>query len=326
MPPVEVRGIVSHLLKNPHHYPGKHNTPQSRTSQGTNPLDSTRQLLLIWDAMCNYIQEQLEQSRSVCIQGLGTFTFEQHVTPTNTDSHFCKDRTILRPCFVCDPKLQDKLHRFRPKEELRGEYTNPGTVYQIGREVQYLNFAPIAAGCYVRPDVVRDAIRAMVKAVCNLVSRDYSLVLDFKFCQVRMLDRGLSFTFRQSIKGTAQNFLDTKPKCGPEVAVSRRWTTSHLSRSMMNYLPRPDSPNVTRKRSLTAQIGQLSLDLNSVDKTYYSERRDYQPNIQFEATFGITGKGLGGALGGDTMNSLNIAPDAMPAGGQTAALLAGVAD
>lgn len=43
----------------------------ARVADDLAPTDPTRQLLLIWDAMCDYVSEQLQQAKGVTIKDFG---------------------------------------------------------------------------------------------------------------------------------------------------------------------------------------------------------------------------------------------------------------
>jgi hypothetical protein len=158
------------------------------------------------------------------------------------------------------------------KEDMRnssgGSYNQePLSAFQRGRRVTFMNAVPIAAGCYLRPEVVKSGLDAIFRAMYNLVSRNYDLEIDMKFCIIRLVNRELKVVFKPSLKSSAQGFMDSKPKT--KVPVSKAWKTHHLNGVMMNYVQRPNTQETIQKRSLAAQLGKISLDLNSSSKAIH---------------------------------------------------------
>jgi len=253
---VFVKQLVAHILENPKHYPGPHNVSQARTSQGLAPLDTTRQLLLIWDAMSNYLRENLESARAVNIPAFGTFAFEPILL--EEEFGFNRNRVQLRPCFVANNQLKETLYRYPGKEEIRTT-PNSGSVYETGRGACFLNVKPIAAGCYFREDVIHSAIKAFFQAVIDLIKRDYNLHLDFNGAKVIVLNRNLTVKFSPIFTNAVQS-TTVKVKAKP---ISSIWRSAKLSNSMMNFIERPRSPEMVAMKNRTAHLSILSLDMNS---------------------------------------------------------------
>lgn len=254
---VFVEQLVQHVLRNPKHYPGPHNLSQPRTSQGLSPLDTTRQTMLIWEAMSEHLRETLESGRSVSVQGFGTFTFESLVTddPANPKA---RSAVALRPCFVVHTVLKEALYRYPGKEELRTS-PNEGSIYQQGRKVVFLNEVPIAAGCYYKTEVIRSTLRALFAAVVDLAKRDYNLSLDFRGVQVNIQNRNLTVRFARDLAANAgETVRPAKPR-----PLSDTWRSENLSSSMLNFLERPKSGDAVEKKNRTAKLSVLSLDMNS---------------------------------------------------------------
>jgi len=252
---VFVKQLVNHVLENPKHYPGPHNLSQPRTSHGLAPLDTTRQMLLIWDAMSNYIRENLEAGRSVNVPNFGTLTFE----PILCEDPFSnKEQVKLRPCLIVNPALKETLYRFPAKEQIRTA-PNSGSVYQNGRGATFLNVKPIAAGCYYKQEVISSAIKSLFQGVIDLVKRDYNLHLDFNGLRIIIMNRNLTTKYDGDLVQTVQTTLvKTKPP-----PISRTWKSAKLSRSMMSFIDRPNSPEMVAMRNRTAHLSILSLDMNS---------------------------------------------------------------
>jgi hypothetical protein len=215
-------------------------------------------MLLIWDAMSNYIREQLEAGRSVNIPNFGTLTFE----PILCDDPFAiKEQVKLRPCLIVNPALKENLYRFPAKEQIRTA-PNSGSVYENGRGATFLNMKPIAAGCYYKVEVVQSAIKALFQGVIDLVKRDYNLHLDFNGVRIIIINRNLQTKYDMDLVQTVQTTLvKTKPP-----PISKTWKSAKLSPSMMTFIDRPNSPAMVAMRNRTAHLSILSLDINSVSK------------------------------------------------------------
>lgn len=257
---VFVKQLVQHVLNNPKHYAGAHNFAQPRTSQGLAPLDTTRQLMLIWEAMSQHLLEQIESGRSVNIPGFGTFTFEP-ITNRNGDPQDPRSRTqvLLRPCFVVHSELKEALYRYPGKEEIRTG-PNEGSIYQQARRVVFLNEVPIAAGCYYKTDVIKSATKALFSAVVDLAKRDYNLSLDFAGgVQVNVQNRNLSVKFASNLTRTVQE----STKRAKPAPLSDTWRSGNMSSTMLNFIERPKSPEMVAMKNRTATLKVLSLDMNS---------------------------------------------------------------
>jgi hypothetical protein len=253
---VFVKQLVAHVIENPKHYPGPHNLSQPRTSQGLAVLDTTRQMLLIWDAMSNYIRENLEGARSVNIPNFGTFTFEPILM--DDPMRYNRERTMLRPCFVVNNQLRETLYRYPGKEEIR-KTPNSASVYAEGRGATFLNVKPIAAGCYYREEVISSAIRAFFQGVIDLVKRDYNVHLDFNGAKVIITSRNMHVKFDPVLTTQVQDKM-TRVKAKP---ISSIWKSANLSASMMNFIERPNSPEMVAMKNRTAHLSILSLDMAS---------------------------------------------------------------
>jgi len=258
---VFVKQLVQHVLNNPKHYPGPHNFAQPRTSQGLAALDTTRQMMLIWDAMSQHMLEQLESGKSVNVQGFGTFTFEPLVLqdPSNPKA---RSEIGLRPCFVVHQSLREALIRYPGKEEIRTG-PNEGSIFQQARRVVFLNEVPIAAGCYYKTDVIKSATKALFSAVVDLANRDYNLSLDFGgSIKVNIQNRNLTVNYKPSLTRTVQQ---STRRASP-APLSDTWRSGKMSSTMLNFIERPKSPEMVAMRNRTATLKVLSLDMNSCVK------------------------------------------------------------
>jgi hypothetical protein len=75
----------------------------------------------------------------------------------------------IRPCFIPDKHLCDKLSRYPGKEEI-DKPKSQTNVYQRGFNMIYCNPVPIANSCSIDKDTVQDCLSAFGKAVCDLTA------------------------------------------------------------------------------------------------------------------------------------------------------------
>jgi len=263
MATIGVRQVVDFVLENPKLYPGVHNAANPRTTAGLPTLDCNRQAQLIWDGMCTFIQEKLEQGKSVNIPKFGAFTFEPIVTAGGNQKNPRGHRLNLRPCFLCGPELKETLYKYPGKEEVT---VNPGSVYQQGVKMQYPNPVPIAAGTYYKSKVVDGTIKALFRGILDLSLRGYTMELDFYFAKVRIVGRDLHVFFAKNFAVSVQHNVSSWPSRDEDskaTSIKSTWQSKSLSKSMMNFHERPDSRNCMRAKTRTLQLSILSLDLNS---------------------------------------------------------------
>ncbi len=67
--------IINYILRHPSNYPGAHQSPGARTGVGAKPLEAKSQLLIMWKALAEYLEEKLLMSKNVNIKGFGAFAF-----------------------------------------------------------------------------------------------------------------------------------------------------------------------------------------------------------------------------------------------------------
>lgn len=266
MATVQVRQLIEFVLNNPRNYAGIHNASQPRTTQGLPQLDPSRQMLLIWDGMCAYVQEVLEAGKSVSMKNFGAFTFEPIVAAGGNQKNMRGHSLRLRPCFLASDALKETLHRYPGKEEVN---IGPGSIYQQGVKMTYLNTVPIAAGTYFKEPVVAATLNAMFRGVLDLSTRGYSVELDFKFAKVKMVERNLHVFFSRDFTIGVQGTAAAWPSRRDTAPISSTWQQKNLSQSMMAFHERPNSRDCTRAKTRTLQLGILSLDLNSCTPANY---------------------------------------------------------
>eukprot|EP00397_Hematodinium_sp_SG-2012_P052801 GEMP01062657.1.p1 GENE.GEMP01062657.1~~GEMP01062657.1.p1 ORF type:complete len:295 (+),score=43.85 GEMP01062657.1:77-886(+) len=255
---VHVKQLASHILNNPLYYPGPHHTPQQRTSRGVPMLDTHRQAVLIWDAMCSYLCEHLSEGRAVNIPKLGTMTFE----PIRVRDNYGKENIFQRPCFIPTAQLADALFRSSGKNE--GAEAKPGATCYSTRNTVYLNYVPIAAGTYLKHEVVKAGLEAMFSAVIDLVKREYNLSLNFGCAKIKIVNRCLNVQFSKALSNVRDSVAQQQLRKSQTLPkLSDTWRNPAFSQSMMNFMARPDSKNYSRKIASTNNLRIMSLDLNS---------------------------------------------------------------
>lgn len=152
-----VEKIIEYILKNPDNYPGEHQSPAARTKSASKPLESKAQLMIMWRALSEYLEEKLKSGKNVNIRGFGAFAFD-----IKTDLPRIAQRTInpydriedqrrerkhihkVSPRFVVDPKLQYQLYHYPGKEQVESAKSQY-SIYQKGFQMIYCNPYPISA-------------------------------------------------------------------------------------------------------------------------------------------------------------------------------------
>jgi len=147
---VRVRELIRWILDSPTAFPGPHQSPQPRTSRGLLPLDTNRQALLIWEAACLQVKENLQNQSSVFIQKFGLFTFKGDLQ-ANPEG---RDMLRMKPVFVPDAHLQNVLKSQGPHIKPEVRVSLDTSLFQSGSSrTVFLNDVPVAAGCYLNRDV-----------------------------------------------------------------------------------------------------------------------------------------------------------------------------
>lgn len=263
-----IRQIADHVLNNPRFYPGPHQVPQPRTSHGAPQLDTHRQVLLIWDAMCSYVREHYTAGRAVHIPKLGTMTFE----PVRLFNPKGKEAVYKRPCFVPTPEFQKLVYLSSTKSN--GMEPLPGaTCYSTRGKTVYLNYVPVAAGTYFKSDVVKSTLEAIFTAVIDLAKRDCSLYLDFVFAKMKVSNHRLTMQFNNEfvdIDKSLERQKLVKSQSLPKLSDS--WRNPSFSKSMMNFVERPNSKEGFRMKQSTSALSIMSLDLNTVQSRSVAAR------------------------------------------------------
>lgn len=59
----DIEKVIEYILKNPSNYPGAHNEPAARTDLGQKPLEAKAQMMIMWRALCHYLEEKLKSGK-----------------------------------------------------------------------------------------------------------------------------------------------------------------------------------------------------------------------------------------------------------------------
>merc|ERR1711862_195321 len=136
---------------------------------------------------------------------------------------------------------------------------------QQNKKTVYLNPAPLAAGTYFQVDLVRSALQAIFQAIVDLVERDYDINLNMVCLRLKVMSRNVNIKFSREIVEKGK----WKPKENPLTRtqslprLSDTWRKPAFSKSMMNFMERPNSREYSAKTRSTANLRVMSLDLNS---------------------------------------------------------------
>jgi len=281
---MDVDQIFNWILTHKKNYPGKHQEPQPRTVSSFKPLEPKSQLHVIFKSLSEYIKENLASGKSVNLKGFGAFSFEidsSNVEPAifstidfkkQLDEQRAERKHVhkLRPCFVVDSKLRYLLSRFPNKEEITVPKSQ-NTVYQQGFGMIFCNPGPIAAASYLGKEVVTSGIQAFIEAVANLTQLGHSLNIDFGFCNVKIVNRNLTYSYRKTF-GSELNQTSFESKLKKSEAntstfwqntMQDKWASSGLSQLWKQ--PDPEQVQTLSEKTLALKI--MSLDLNSAEKT-----------------------------------------------------------
>jgi len=229
-------------------------------TNGLPTLDVHRQMNLVWDGMCAYLEEKMSEGKSVSLPHFGSFNFEPIVTGGGNMKNAGGHHLRLRPCFIVGDELKVTLYKYAGKEETTMQ---PGSIYQQGTKTQFLNPVPIAAGTYYKPNVVKGCIDALFRGLIDLSQRGYNLELDFHFAKVSIRNRDLKVFFTRNFVIKVQDNVASWPERTCKDNIAKTWQSKSLSKALMNFSARPNSPDVQRARTRTLQLGIVSLDLTS---------------------------------------------------------------
>lgn len=136
----------------------------------------------------------------------------------------------------------------------------------------YCNPVPIAAACLLGKEVVNDALNTIFLAIVDLIKYNRNLNLNFGFCRISIVNKGLKVTFAQDYKvscGDKQFEHQMKRAITP---VSNTWKSSYTKTfaqsTLGTLLQKPNNEVVKTLNEKTLALKLMSLDLSSSGKFF----------------------------------------------------------
>lgn len=121
-------------------------------------------------------------------------------------------------------------------------------------------------------DVVCDALRTIFLAIVDLIKLGRNIDLAFGFCNIKIVNRGLSVTFKEDLSSTVGNAKFEGSMRRQKSPVSTLWTTSYdqtWANSTLGSLVKKPNKVVTKTLDeKTAALKIMSLDLSSAGRFY----------------------------------------------------------
>ena len=91
----------------------------------------------------------------------------------------------------------------------------------------YCNPVPIASACLLGTDVVKDTLNTIFLAIIDLVKYGQNLDLSFGFCNIRIVNKGLTANFNASFSTSIKDKMFENNMKRSVTPVSTIWKTSH---------------------------------------------------------------------------------------------------
>ena len=238
------------------------------------------------------MRERLSLSQGINIPGFGAFTFDvetelPRLASVNPSAGRVEDQRLERkhihrnrPVFVVDPKLQTALLRYHLKQQLERP-ASQHSVYQKGFNMVFCNPVPIAQACYLDKEVVRDAHKALFKAVYDLTKLGRGLVLQFGFAVVVISNRDLKVKFDPRFEASLNDKTYESRMRRSEFPCRTIWKTSYDAQWMRSSLSKlVKSPSVSTVQQLnerTLALKVMSLDLVSNSSEMRRSTSHFEP-------------------------------------------------
>jgi hypothetical protein len=141
------------------------------------------------------------------------------------------------------------------------------SVYQKGFNMVFCNPVPIAQACYLDKELVRDAHRAIFKAVYDLTKLGRALVLQFGFAVVIISNRDLKVKFDPRFEASINDKSYETRMRRSEYPCRTIWKTSYNDQWMRSSLSKmvktPSIDTVKHLNERTLALKVMSLDLVS---------------------------------------------------------------
>lgn len=196
---MEIQDVIDYLLQHDLDYPGQH-----QYQQKTKTFSPKKQLLIIWKFFCNQIKEHLQSNDYLTVIDVpffGSFSFMPYndISIKSNDT-FMSTITNINNINKQKPIFQlDKIYEKIIKNYLNEKSKNIITLYPgyIPKKQTYIkwNPYPIAKLCKVKPTFVSDAIKAITKAIYNLVVEGFSLIIDMNFVLISFQNGNINYLY-----------------------------------------------------------------------------------------------------------------------------------
>ena len=196
---MEIQDVIDYLLQHDLDYPGPH-----QYQQKTKTFSPKKQLLIIWKFFCNQIKEHMQSNdylTVIDVPSFGSFSFMPYndISIKNNNT-FMSTITNINNINKQKPIFQlDKIYEKIIKNYLNEKSKNISTLYPgyIPKKQTYIkwNPYPIAKICKVKPNFVSDAIKAITKAIYDLVVEGFSLIIDMNFVLISFQNGPVNYLY-----------------------------------------------------------------------------------------------------------------------------------
>ncbi len=137
----------------------------------------------------------------------------------------------------------------------------------------YCNPVPIAAATLLGKEVVNDALNTIFLAIVDLIKYNRDIRLDFGFCRINIVNRGLKVTFTTDYNITCKDKQFEHQMKRAITPVSNTWKSSYTktfaSSTLGTLLSKPNNEVVKTMNEKTLALKMMSLDLSSSGR-YFS--------------------------------------------------------
>lgn len=246
---------------------------------GAKPLESKAQMLIMWKALAQYVEEMLQAGKNVNIKNFGAFAYQiktelpkiaqRSINPYDKISVQRTERKHvhhLSPQFIVDPKIQSQLTHYAGKDDLDAPRSQT-SIYQKGFRMVYCNPYPIAAACMISTDVVKDGLNAFWSAIVDLVNYGRDIDLNFGFCRIQIVDRDLRVRFRKDFRSRVDNKDFEERLKMSNTSCSSFWKTSYdktwKQSTLGNLVGKPQNHLADAIALKTKALKLMSIDMSS---------------------------------------------------------------
>lgn len=196
---MDIKDVIDYILNHDLDYPGYH-----QYQQKSKTFSPHKQLLIIWKYFCKHIQSNLtckDKLTSVEVPNFGTFSFMPYndislktndlfMSTITNSNNLNKDKPIFQLSSVYE-KILKKFPNERTKHII--------TIYPgfVPRKEIFLkwNPFPIAKICKVKPIFVSDSIKAITKAIYDLVAEGNNIILNMEFILISFSNGTMNYLY-----------------------------------------------------------------------------------------------------------------------------------